>query len=139
MCGLRFFLQETKRKRMISTSIGHLFSTHSYLIYRWHTVQSDQRSTYGILRDTLYGHIQIPYFHIWLRTTLQTRVLAGDYRSLARSKVISCSCSAGWSCSTFMLEILPLSLDFEFNMTGTKNDNRRKTTPSLKYGETSKL
>ena len=43
----------------------------------------------------------------------------------------------GWQSGS--LEILHLSPELEYKMSGTKEDNRRKRTPSLKYGETSKL
>ena len=39
----------------------------------------------------------------------------------------------------YMLEILPLSSQFEYNMTGTRKENKRKSTPSLKFGDNSKL
>ena len=39
----------------------------------------------------------------------------------------------------YMLEILPLSSQVEYNMSGTRKENKRKSTPSPKFGDNSKL
>ena len=38
-----------------------------------------------------------------------------------------------------MLETLPLSSQVEYNISGTRKENKKKSTPSLKFGITSKL
>ena len=38
-----------------------------------------------------------------------------------------------------MLETLPLYSQFEYNISGTRKEDKKKSTPSLKFGITSKL
>ena len=66
-------------------------------------------------------------------TSLPYMVLAGDTDSKQTSFRRPCLQDI------YMFEILPLSSQFECNMSGTRKENKRKSTPSLKFGDNSKL
>ena len=97
------------------------------LNYHWLAVRSDhiRDPVCGFPNKVMYEHLQ--------HTSLPYMVLAGDTDSKQTSfRPPSLQ-------DIYMLEILPLSSQFEYNMSGTRKDNKRKSTPSPKFGDNSKL
>ena len=66
-------------------------------------------------------------------TSLPYMVLAGDTDSKQTSFRRPCLQVI------YVFEILPLSSQVEYNMSGTRKENKRKSTPSLKFRDNSKL
>ena len=103
----------------------------SYTWRYWITADFQyRRNIYGILWISLYGHVwiiyRIPYFHIWFWRAIQIR------RNVCWALLRECLQDI------YTLGILPLSSQFEYDMSGTWKENKRSTL-SLNFDDTSKF